>query len=192
MWSVCSSVLLPSVMLQSSLYDATHTLDCSTPALFYRRLRSDLIWKPVSYQFTFPSHSGYFLFVVSWCFHFHLPPCSQLKFPDAWARCCDLELLAPAKYTKFCSLDVVEYRELLAKCCRRRCVELSRHGPLLTLLGYTPLPKFLLVNKPGEKSVKGRWHLNDSTTEVVRYLCVIRFRFFRSALQFQSHIIKNK
>ena len=122
---VCSSVVLP------------HCRD--TVFIVWR---SALIWKPISYQFTFPSHSGFFLFLFSWCFHSHFPPCSQLKFPHAWAQYCDLELLAPVKYTKFCSLDAVEYRELLAKCFRRRCVELSRHGPVLALLGHTPLPQF--------------------------------------------------
>jgi len=139
-----------------------HTLNWSTPALFYRRLRSALIWKSISYQFTFPSHSGFFLFLVSWCIHFHLPPCSQSKFPHTWAQYCDLELLAPAKYTKFCYLDAAEYRKLLAKCFSRRCVELSRHGVMLALVGYTPLPQFFLDSqqtrrKVCEKKMTSEW-----------------------------------
>jgi hypothetical protein len=153
-WGVCVALLYClTVVIQSPLHDAGHTLNCSTPSLFYRRLRNALIWNPVSYLFTFPSHSGFFLFLVSWCFHFHLPPCSQLKFAHAWAQYCDLELLAPVKNTKFCSLDAVEYRELLAKCFRRRCVELSSHGPVLALLGYTPLPQVFLDSQQSRRKV---------------------------------------
>lgn len=58
---VCVALLYcPPIVIQSSLYDAAHTLNCSTPALFYSRLCSALIWKPVYYHFIFPNHSGFF------------------------------------------------------------------------------------------------------------------------------------
>jgi hypothetical protein len=125
-------------------------------------------------------------------FPLHLPPCCQLKVAHTWAQYCDLELLAPAKYTKLCSLDAVEYRELLAECFRRRCVELSRHIPVLALLGYTPLPRFFLDSqqtrlKICESKMTSEWlHYRGCALPMCESLSI-----HQNCLQFHSHIIKN-
>lgn len=96
----------------------------------------------LSCQLVFLSHSGVFSSLISWGFHVYIPPCFKSSVPHVWAHYSALELLAAAKYTKFCCLDAVEYRKLLRECFRRRCVELSRHDPVLVLVGYTPLPHY--------------------------------------------------